>query len=749
MEEDQPPLVILRSKVALPVLRPEHVSRPRLVAALESGELRRLTVIEAPAGFGKTRLLVEWCRGRPPAAPIAWLSLDEFDNDPVTFWTYIVHALRAALPGRFGRSLDALAQPNASLTRAVLPPLLNELWEAGDDTWLVLDDFHVIADVDCIESFRFFIDRLPPMLHIILATRSDPPLGLARLRARGMLTELRAADLRFTLDEAATFLNGSLGLDLSHDDLDQLQERTEGWAAGLYLAALSLRDHPDPRGFIATFAGQARHLVDYVGGEVLDRLSEADREFLVQTAILEQVTAPLCNTVLESDDAAARLRAMAQRNLFVFPLDEAWTWYRYHPLFRELLLVELERRFPERIPVLHRRAAAWYRAAGDAPAAMHHALAAPAPDLAGDLFLAHAVVLMQQARLATVKGWLEALPDEAIASRPPLGLAAAWIAGQTGYSSGVVTRRIATAAAGPDVGPFFLGEHSLAAAVALTRSTFPVDDVGGAVADGERAVADASDPNTWSFLLARAALGRALYLAGRAAEAQPVLEEALRAPLAGQQVAGTTRAMATLALVCLELGEEARAGELARRSVRTYQDWGISISVGPWLNHVALSMVLVREGRLEEAEATLAEGVEPLLDWLRGWPLFHALALLALAPVRHGLGHTGAARALVEEARAALRGCPGPGMLPARLAEVERGLGRQPRRVTGLREDLSEAELRILRLLASDLTQREIGRELYLSVNTVKSHTRAIYTKLDAASRPEAVARARALRLIA
>jgi LuxR family maltose regulon positive regulatory protein len=706
-------------------------------------------VVEAPAGFGKSRLVIRWCHAPSPAPKTAWLALDEFDNDPVIFWTYIVHSLRQVYPDRFDRTLEALSRQGVSLTQAVLPPMLNELWGVGEELRLILDDFHVITDPACIASFRFFLDRLPPTCHVVVATRSGPPLGLARLRARGQLTELRAADLRFTAEEAAALLNGVLGLDLCEDDLAGIQERTEGWAAGLYLAALTLRDHPAPRRFVSTFAGQSRHLVDYLGAEVLDRLPDEERSFLVRTAILEQLTAPLCNAILGGADAAVRLRTLAQRNVFVFPLDTQWEWYRYHQLFRELLLGELERRCPDQVPMLHRRAAAWYQAAGNAPAAMHHALAAGDHLLAGDLFLGHAVSLLQQGWLATVKGWLEALPDDAVAARPPLALATAWIAAQTNSPPNEMTRRIAMAAAGPDEGPFFLGERSLAAAVALIRSNYVVDDVGRAVADGEVAVADASDPAAWSYVLARSALGRALYLAGRAEEARAILEEALRAPRAAQQMTATSRVLATLALVCLTLGEEARAAELARRAVRNFQEMGESSAVGAWISHVALSMTLTREGRLAEAEAALAEGVEPLLEWSRAWPLFHALALLALAPVRHGLGHTGAARALVEEARAALRGCPDPGMLPALLAEVERGLGRAPRRVTGLREDLSEAELRILRLLAGDLTQREIGRELYLSVNTVKSHTRAIYTKLDAASRAEAVARARALRLIA
>jgi LuxR family maltose regulon positive regulatory protein len=749
LEEGRPGPALLRSKVAVPTLPPGHLARPRLLAALAAGSSRRLTLVAAPAGFGKTRLLVRWCQDMSPARPTAWLSLDEYDNDPVTFWRYLVYALRQAYPNRFRRSLAALARPGASLTRTVLPPLLNELWDADSAARLVLDDFHAITDLACIEAVRFFIDRLPPSLHVVIATRSDPPIGLARLRTRGELTELRAADLRFTPEEAAAFLNGSLGLDLSHDDLGRLQERTEGWAAGLYLAALSLRDHPDPSRFVSSFAGQHRHLVDYLGGEVLDRLSEEERGFLAQTAVLEQLTGPLCDAVLERGDAAERLRTMAQRNLFVFPLDEAWTWYRYHPLFRELLQMELERRFPERIPVLHQRAAAWYRAAGDAASAMHHALAAGDDELAGDHFLEHSLLLSRTGHMATVVGWIGRMSPASIAARPALAIAVAWVEALTGSPHAEIERLIAAAEAKPDSGPYFLGEPSLDAAVALVRAAFPFDNVGSALQAAQRLLGEATDPATQCYILARSALGQALYLAGRPAEARAPLEEVLRAPLAARQVPSVIASLGYLAQASLHLGEPERAETLAREAVRRCEAAGLESHPSTSFAYVALSAVLVHLGEFAEAEAVLARGVEPHLPVFRARPLSYARLLLALAPVRYARGHGQAAATLLADARAVLHGCTDPGMLSALLAETERRLSHLPRRMTGLRQDLSDGELRVLRLLVSDLSQREIGQELYLSVNTVKSHTRAIYTKLDTASRAEAVARARSLGLIA
>jgi LuxR family maltose regulon positive regulatory protein len=748
-EGEQPGPFLLRSKVVVPALGYEHLPRPRLLAALEAAATRRLTLVVAPVGYGKSRLLAKWCRSTAATHPTAWLTLDAHDNDPQSFCPYLIHALREAYPDRFDRSLAALHRAADQLPQSLLPTLLNELWGSGPDTWLVLDDVHVITSPSCLASFRFFVEQLPTGCHLLLASRTDPPIGLARLRVRRQLRELRTPDLRFTPDEARAFLTDTLKLDLSPDSVAQLEARTEGWAAGLYLAALSLRDHPDPQRFVARFAGQHRHLVDYFGGEVLDHLPEADRSFLVQTAILDQLSGPLCDALLDTTDAAQRLRSLAQQNLFVFPVDDTWQWYRYHPLFRDLLLAELRRRFPDHLADLHHRAAAWYAAAGEAAAAMHHALAADDERLVGDLFLAEAVPLTHQGRLATVTTWLAALPARAVAARPALALATAWIAALARHAPADVTRRIALAEGGPADGPFFLGEPSLAAAVALVRASYPVDDVGAATADAEVAVAACTDPETEAYPTARVALGRALYLAGRPAEAQAPLEAALRGPRAAVQVQALSHTLATLAQVCGALGEAARAGELARRAVGLLEERELAAAPRLWQTAVALGQVLVREGRLAEAVTVLAEGVEPELAWLRAWPLHHALALVTLAGLHHAQGLLPEARARLVEARAAVQGCRDAGMLPGLIAEAERELGQVAQRSPGLREALSEGELRILRLLNSHLTRREIGRELYLSLNTVKSHTRSIYKKLDVASRREAVARARALRLIA
>ncbi|MGD9894761.1 MAG: LuxR C-terminal-related transcriptional regulator, partial [Dehalococcoidia bacterium] len=585
---------------------------------------------------------------------------------------------------------------------------------------------------------------------LVIASRTDPPLGLGTLRARAELTELRAAPLRFTEAEAESLLIERLGLPLTVEEVARLTARTEGWPAGLYLAALSLQGREDVSAFVDSFSGQSRHLVDYLSAEVLDRLPEATRAFLLETSVLDTLSVSLCDAVTERTDAAIHLTELQRTNQFLIALDERGEWYRYHHLFQELLQLELTRTAPDRVATLHARAAGWYRRAGEPIGAMRHALAEPDHALAGEIFIENAESLQATGRFATVEGWMDQFPESVVAANPPLALAVAWVAALAYRPKREVERWLALAAAtDQQPGPFIVGSHTLRSGAALARAFSLLDDVGGAVQAGEEAIQVEADPARHTYLLARASLGQALYFAGRVAEARPLLEAALSAPLAHEQVSSVTRFLAILAMVHLDLGEIGRAEDLAHRSTELRERSGLTEHPSHWTTSLALSMVLARQGRFAEAEVVLAEGVEPRLPTLSEWRIPYAHALLVLAPVRFARGHAQAAEALLDEARAAIAACPDPGMLPALLTTTERSLHRLPRRATGLHEDLSDGELRVLRLLATDLNQREIGRELYLSVNTVKTHTRNIYGKLGATSRQEAIARARTLGLIA
>ncbi|MGH2586509.1 MAG: LuxR C-terminal-related transcriptional regulator [Dehalococcoidia bacterium] len=741
--------VILESKLHSPLLHPEHISRPRLLRRLDEGLARRLTLVDAPAGSGKSTLIAEWCASEPIAGRVAWLLLDEQDNDPSTFWTYVIRALRSVEPARFGAGLQALRSPGVRVTRSILPDVLNELWSVDRSIVLVLDDLHEITNGECFESLRFFTQRLPPTLHLVISTRSDPPLPLGQWRARGELCELRAVDLRFTGEEVSELLNESLQLGLATEDLKRLEERTEGWAAGLYLAALTLRDRADTRAFIDEFAGHDRHIVDYLGGEVLDRLPEDVRSFLMQTSILESFSAPLCDAVTGGSDAREQLHALEGTNLFLIPLDQRREWYRYHRLFGELLHVELRRTQPAAVPILHQRAAAWYRAAGDASAAMEHALTGIDFSLAGEIFLQFYRLLQASGRLATVFDWMRRFPEEAIARNPPLAIAMAWITGLTAGHREEIERYLELVEHCTHAGPFTFGERSISEAVALLRAGFAFDDVGGLLEAAKAAVQQLNDPRTIAFYMARSSLGHALFLSGRWEDARTTLEEVVESPRGHEHPVVTARATGQLARVWLELGDLARAEELARRAEQLCEAHGLVDHPSLWVAHVALGAVLLRRGMVEAAESLLLQRVEPRLHEFRTWPCSLLPALLALAPVHHARGHVQAARSLLDEARAVIASCSDPGVFPELLRRTERELHRLPRRSTGLHEDLSQGELRVLRLLASDLTRREIAQELYLSVNTIKAHTRSIYAKLNADSRPEAVAQARSLNLIA
>src|SRR3712207_4402043 len=353
---------ILATKLYLPPPQPRVVLRPRLTEHLDEGLHRRLTLISAPAGFGKTTLLSEWLAGC--GRPAAWLSLDEGDNDPTRFLSYLVATLQTIAADIGEGMLAALQSPQPPPTESTLTTLLNETAIVEDDFVVVLDDYHVVDARAVDDALAFVLEHLPPRMHLIISTREDPQLPLARLRARGQLSELRAADLRFTPSEAAEFLEGVMGLDLSAEDIAALEDRTEGWIAGLQLAALSMRGREDVAGFIRAFAGDNRYVVDYLVEEVLQRQPERVRSFLLQTSILERLSGPLCDAVTDQEEGNALLEALERGNLFVVPLDDRRHWFRYHHLFADVLRARLMEEQPDRAPTLHQRASEWYERNG-------------------------------------------------------------------------------------------------------------------------------------------------------------------------------------------------------------------------------------------------------------------------------------------------------------------------------------------------------------------------------------------------
>jgi len=415
---------LLKTKFYVPLVRSDLVSRQRLIERMNTGMTRKLTLISAPAGFGKTTLLSEWIRQAD--GPVAWVSLDKGDNDPARFWVYFVTAVQMIHKGVGEATLAALEPSRLPPLESVLTVLINEAAAVSEDFALILDDYHLITAQSIHDALTFFLDHLPSQMHLFIAGRADPPMPLARMRARGQLTELRAADLRFTSDEAVTFLNDVMGLGLSIEDIAALDVWTEGWIAGLHMAALSMQGRKDISTFIEAFSGTHRFVLDYLVEEVLDQQSPAIQEFLLKTSILERMTAPLCDAVTGGDDSQAILIQLEQANLFLVPLDNERCWYRYHHLFADLLRNRLKETQSDRMPALHCRASEWYEKKGLIAEAVGYALAAYDIERVVRLVAGNALAMIYHGELRTLVGFLDALPDEVVRSRPWLCVAYAW-----------------------------------------------------------------------------------------------------------------------------------------------------------------------------------------------------------------------------------------------------------------------------------------------------------------------------------
>ncbi len=418
------PAPILATKLYLPPPRPGIVPRPRLVERLNEGfsASRKLTLISAPAGFGKTTLASEWLA--VSQRPVAWLSLDEGENDPTRFVTYLIAALQSVKAG-IGEGLQAVLQsPQPPPIESILTALVNEIATIPDNFILVLDDYHVIDSKPVDQALAFLVEHQPPQMHLVIASREDPPLPLARLRARGQLTELRAADLRFTPAEAAEFLNRVMGLNLSAEDIAALETRTEGWIAGLQLAALSMQGRSDAASFIQAFTGSHRFVLDYLVEEVLQRQPEGIHSFLLKTAILDRLNGSLCDAVTGREDGKGMLETLERGNLFIIPLDDQRQWYRYHPLFAEVLQARLIDEQPDQVFSLHQRASEWYEHNGLAADAIRHALAAKDFERAATLveLAVPKIRRNRQEATHTELGWLKALPNELVHFRPVLSV---------------------------------------------------------------------------------------------------------------------------------------------------------------------------------------------------------------------------------------------------------------------------------------------------------------------------------------
>ncbi len=441
---DLPPL--LRTKLHIPRLRPELVSRLHLLEKLDDGLNTRLTLISSPAGFGKTTLLSEWVQ--KTTLPVGWITLDKDDNDFPRFLAYLIAALQKINPEVEPDALELLHAPQPPSVQAVLTVLLNQIDQIPEDFLLVLDDYHLIEQAVIHQAVEILINHMPPQMHLVIVSRADPPIQLARLRGQGQLVELRLQDLRFSAEDCTRFFSKSLDMNLSDTDLQRLLARTEGWITGLQMAALSLRGRPDVRAFIESFSGSHRYILDYLIEEVLELQSDEVRSFLFQTSILDRFTGDLCNAVTKRDDAEEILAFLERSNLFIVPLDEHRQWYRYHRLFADLLQARLRENHPAEFPTLHERASRWHQKNGFLSSAVDHALAAGQHGKAVELIGEIAEKKLMRSETATLLAWKEKLPPAALAENPNLVFVFLWANAIAAYQFDTIQETLIRLSAG-------------------------------------------------------------------------------------------------------------------------------------------------------------------------------------------------------------------------------------------------------------------------------------------------------------
>lgn len=647
---------LLATKLYIPPVRPEIVSRRRLIEKLNAGLHRKSTLVSAPAGFGKTTLIGEWLGTIQNNAGstnrtdyrFAWLSLDNGDNDSIRFLSYFVAALSRVDEGETAigkRALGMLQSTQSPPASSVLTVLINDLSAITGKVIFVLDDFHLIDSQSVHDALSFFIENMPPQVHLVLLTREDPLLPIPRLRARGQLTELRAADLRFTSSEVADFLNRVMGLNLTRDDIATLETRTEGWIAGLQLAAISLQGRPDATQLIKTFSGSHRLVLDYLIEEVLNQQPESVRTFLLQTAILDRLTGSLCDALTGQNNGQKTLEMLGRSNLFIVPMDNEREWYRYHHLFADLLHQRLQQTHPEKIPTLHRRASEWCEQNGFIDKAIKHSLGAGDFELAADLVESAWIPMNTNYQSVTWLGWARSLPEELIRLRPMLSAACGWASLDTGdldsaelrfrdaerwlNDSEVVNDKNETLVYKPVV----LGEEelrSLATSIANGRAYLAqaLGDVNGTVKYAHRASDLLHDDDYFERGLSDVLLAFAYWANGELGAAHKAVEDAISNMRLTGKIPFVISFISYLADIMTAQGRlrEAERTYLQLLEFTAEQD-GSELKETSVL-HLGLSEIYLEQGKLGAARTHLQRGEEfgeqpDFPPWYRHWIFAH------------------------------------------------------------------------------------------------------------------------------
>ncbi|MGY1726992.1 LuxR C-terminal-related transcriptional regulator [Geodermatophilus sp. SYSU D01062] len=738
-DADAPPEPLIATKFFVPSLGDRSIDRPRLLHGLERACDVRLTLVVAPAGWGKSTLLAQWLRD--VQIPVGWLSLDADDADVTRFWRYLVQAVRQAEGHAGAAAMRRLDAAGVDIERDVLPVLVNELTDAGRDVLVVLDDYHLIADESVHHSLAALLDHAPSSLHVVISSRTDPPLPVSRLRVAGQLVDVRAQQLGFTSEEAARLLARAAAGEVSPKDVERLVVRTEGWAAGLQLAALRLADRPDRHArtaFIDRFTGADRHIVDYLGEEVLAALPQPVHDFLLRTSILPRLCAPLADAVTGAGNAAGMLAVIRRTNLFLTALDDEGRWFRYHQLFRDLLLFELERSGLAPRAVLHRRASEWFRTHGDLREAIAHALATGDPDLAGELIAEGWRREFNLGHLHSVQAWLNGLPLSRVAGDARLTVAQVWLHLDRGRldEAGAALAAAARGAAGDGHVQVLRALHTFKA------GNVPLAAERLAVVQGRL-----TDPFlvTVQDLLSGVC---ALWLGGT-----PHAGDRLRRAAAGAEHTDNRLAriyaLGAQALLAVLTGDLPAAEDLLREADALVADGLIDTHFVAMFPSLAAARLAAGHGRWHDAAKRAAAAAE--LSNRGAGRVERAAALITAAETTRRAGRDGGpgGERLLAEAAAVLGACQDPGPIVRDWFDREQRAQRASRPPRGeAAEQLTRRERAILALLPTRLSQRELASSLFVSPNTMKTHLRAIYRKLGVDSRDEAVLRARSLGLL-
>ena len=723
-----------------PGFRADLVRRPRLVARLREARSAALVLLSAPAGYGKTTLLAEW--DTEDDRPFVWVRLVDADNDPALFVASVIDALAE----RKETAGDVPATPVESAVGnpAILFSRLARAVRAPRPAFvLVFDDVHLLRNRESLAALTAIIDQLPRGAQVAIASRTEPELRLGRRRAHRGLAELKQRDLAMTRSEGATLL-ARMGLKLNPADVARLFRRAEGWPVAIYLAGLSLRGQRDAGRAVARFAGDDRLVGDYVRDEFLAGLSRRKLEFLTRASVLDTLAGPICDAVLERTGSAQVLRQLARSNTLLVPLDRSDDAYRYHPLFAEMLKAELRHREPESEPVLHRRASSWYAETLDFSQAIEHCMAAGDVERAAELICGSLSDYLNRGSLATVRSWLHRFSDEQVATSAPLCLAASAVALANGDGAlGEHWARIGIKAL-DDAGATAVS-GSLACAFALIRASLARDGIARMDADAACAAESFSEESPW---LAECCLlrGIAAHLGGDHDRARAWLDEGARR---GAVVAPLVHVLclAQLALMVIEQDDWSAGAQFVGRARAQVERFGLALYPSLALVPAVCALVEAHGGRVEDARREFGRSTR-LLDAVVDFPAWYEAEIrIVLAHAAMRLDDPNSARQRLTEAAAVLELIPGAPALEAWLSQARSAVDTSTAAANG-DAGLTPAELRTLQYLPTHYSFREIGEQLVVSVNTVRSQAQAAYRKLGACTRREAVERARSRGLI-